>query len=279
MAEVNISIGKAGKILSFHPLVRGDFNFWAFSAVDKGLLEAFSLARVVIFPQVFPEVLFRYAQRRGLFFFPDYRLRFDFPGKDGQFFLWQALGLPAPETVFVPKLAAFGDHPDSTSLSLPPFPFVVKTTDEHEGQGVFLVEDEASWKRALSHLKARERAGRFGFLLQEYLPSPYDLRVVVIGKELIPCWRKKRAGFKSNLAQDGELIPCPDRRLEAEALSLASRLVSETGVNLVAVDFLIKDGAPVLNELNFVFGRRALKDFEGLFLEALKDFLENLPPG
>ena len=279
MAEVNISTEKKGKILSFHPLVDGDFNFWAFSAVEKSLLEAFSLAKVVVFPQVFPEVLFRYAQRRGLFFFPDYRVRFDFPGKDGQFFLWQALGLPSPETVFVPKLAAFGDHPNSTSLSLPSFPFVVKTTDEHEGQGVFLVEDEASWKKALSYLKARERAGRFGFLLQEYLPSPYDLRVVVIGRELIPCWRKKEEGFKSNLAQGGEIIPCPDRRLEAEALALASRLVSETGVNLVAVDFLLKEGAPVLNELNFVFGRRTLKDFDKLFLKAFEAFLKDLPPG
>ncbi len=161
------------------------------------------------------------------------------------------------------------------SLKLPPFPFVLKTTDEHEGQGVFLIEDLSAWQKALSYLKARERDGRFGFLLQQYLPSPYDLRILVIWAKYLAFWRKKE-GFKGNLVQTGQLVPTPDKTLEEKAVFLTQKLLSKTGLNLCAIDFLITEKGVFFDEINYVFGRRAIKDFDLLFFEALKGYLTQL---
>ncbi len=278
VAELNISTETREKVLSFHPLVRGHFNIWAFSAVDERLFTCLTQVKGVIFPQVFPEVLYRLALARGLKTFPEYRVRFDFPGKHGQVLLFRLLDLPHPKTLFVPKLAAFGAHPGVLPLTLPKFPFVVKTLDEHEGYGVFLVTGKETWETVSSYLKAREREGRFGFLMQEYLPGHYDARVVLIGRERLVFWREKK-GFKGNLAQEGCLVPCPDKGLEEKALALAETLAQKTGINLAAVDFLVSDKGLFLNEINYVFGRRALKGkFEALFFKAVKEFLRVISP-
>ncbi|OAG27835.1 ATP-grasp domain-containing protein [Thermodesulfatator autotrophicus] len=276
--ELNISTLTAGPIISLHPLVKADFNFWAFSAINDELLSCFSRARIVIWPQVFPSQFYFYACQMGLHSFPNYEARFKFPGKSGQMLLFKSLGLPYPETIFFPKLAALGEHPDAISVNFPPFPFVLKTDDEHEGQGVFLVKDEKTWQTALSHIKKREREGHFGFLIQEFLQAPYDLRVVVIGKEFLPFWRALGPDFKTNLAQGGKPISCPEKPLETQALSLTHELCQKTGINLAAIDFLIhSQKGTVLNEINYVFGRRLLgNSFNELFFKAVKDFLRSL---
>ncbi len=276
-AELNISTHPAGPILSFHPLIVGDFNFWAFSAVTEEVLEALERARVVIFPQVFPEILYHLARNQGIQVFPNYDFRFRFRGKGGQYLLFRQLGLPCPKSVWIPKIAALGPHPQACRVRWPGFPMVVKTDHEHEGRGLFLVSKEEELDEVFQKLKAYEREGRSGFLAQEYLPHPFDLRVVIVGKRLLPFWRKLGPDFRSNLAQGGELIPCPDLKLEEQALALASRLRQETALHLAAVDFLFRGEEVLLNEINYVFGRRALGEkYETLLFEAVSWFLSTL---
>ncbi len=277
-AELNISTHPQGPIVSFHPLIRGDANFWSFTAVSEEVWCALAQARVAIFPQVFPEPLYHLARGLLPFVFPNYESRFRFRGKGGQFLMFRALKLPCPQSIWLPQIASLGPHPGAVSLDLFSFPFVLKTDDEHEGQGVFLIEDEVSWQRGLSYLKERERQGRKGFLIQEYLPSPFDLRVVVFGKEKFPIWRKTGKSFRSNLSQGGEVIPCPDKFLERKALAKVEELQAQTGIDLAALDFLFREGTPLFNEINYVFGRRALGGrFEELLFKAVRAFLKSIP--
>ena len=272
-AELNISTLDGKRVVSFHPLVKAHFNFWAFTALDEEVLAALEEAEAVIWPQVFPGCFYRYARKRGLLSFPNYDARLDFPGKDGQVLLFRSLGLPHPRSVLVPKIASLGPHPGARPVELA-FPLVLKVNDEHEGQGIFLLQDENQWQKVLSLLKERERTGRFGFLLQEFVPSSYDLRVVIFRRQKLPFWRQKGDDFRGNLVQGGRLVASPSERLEEEALKLVEKLVRQTGIDLAAVDFLVTETEVLLNEINYVFGRRALGGrFEGLFFEAVKDFL------
>jgi ribosomal protein S6--L-glutamate ligase len=83
--------------------------------------------------------------------------------------------------------------------------------------------------------------------------------------------------FKSNLAQGGEIIATPEPQAEREALELVELLVSKTGLNLAAIDFLFREKRPLFNEINYVFGRRALgESFERYLFQAIREFLTEI---
>ncbi len=266
-------------IVSFSPIFEGDLNFWAHGLLDAEILETLAKARAVVFPQIIREDLYHFCRALGVPVFPNYTWRFRFPGKLGQILMFQALGLPYPKTLGLPKLAALGTHPGAKPVNLPPYPFVVKGNWGHEGQEVFLITQEKDWQETLAYFRKQERSGRFGLIIQEYLPAPFELRVVICGPKLLPVWRANQKDFKANLARGGELIPCPDPKLEEQGLSWAQTLKQKTGINLAALDFLLKQGRLVFNEINYVFGRRALggtESFYALWQEALEDFLKGV---
>ncbi|QJA06011.1 glutathione synthase [Thermosulfurimonas marina] len=264
-------------VVSFNPWVDGERNFFQFTGLTEEVLSALAEARAVIFPQTVSPELYYFVRRLGKPVFPQYDLRFTFPGKIGQILLFRALGLPHPRSLCIPRICAFGPHPGAAEIPLPEPPFVVKGNHGHEGREVFLVRNPEDWEEALARLRSWEASGRYGFLLQEYLEFPYDLRVVVLGKKRLPFWRE--GGFRRNLAQEGRPVPCPDPEIEARALEVVEALVEKTGFNLVAVDLLFREGIPLLNELNFVFGLRLLGGeaaFRHYLEEAVREFLTNL---
>jgi len=262
------------KTVSFNPWIEGEVNFFQFTALTPEVLSALEEAEAVIFPQTISPELYFLVRRLGKRVFPNYDLRFAFPGKIGQILLFRALGLPHPRTICVPRICAFGPHPGTAEISLPPYPFVVKGNYGHEGREIFLVCSAEEWEETLKTIRSFETSGRYGFLIQEYLPWDYDLRVVVIGERQIPFWRK--GGFLKNLVQEGEVTACPSRELEEQALEITRKLVQRTRLNLMAVDFLFRPerGEALLNEINFVFGLRLLGG-EGQFRLYLQEAVEN----
>ncbi|RKX59749.1 MAG: hypothetical protein DRP29_04005, partial [Thermodesulfobacteriota bacterium] len=73
----------------------------------------------------------------------------------------------------------------------------------------------------------------------------------------------------------GEIIPCPKKGLKKALNELTEEIIKKTGFNLVAIDFLFKNKKPLINELNFVFGRRTIgeKKYRVLLKKAIKEFL------
>ncbi len=275
----NINIKLKEPIVSFNPLFDGDINFWVNTAIDEELLEIISTARAVIFPQVVSQELYFFCRKKGIPVFPNYDVRFKFPGKIGQILLFKELNLPHPRTICFQRVASLGEHPGAKKTLFPEYPFVLKGNHGHEGHEVFLIENEKDFENALRIIKQLEKEGRFGFLIQEFVSSRYDLRIIVCGSRLIPVWRSVEGSFKSNLAQEGKLIPCPDKKIEDKAISLIKIFIKKSKVNLAAVDFLIKEGIPLFNEINYFFGRRALggsESFYNLWQEAVNEFLKDL---
>ncbi len=259
-------------IISFLPTFKGDVNFFQFEPLEKEFFNFISEAKAIIFPPTISSELYFFAKNLGIPVFPEYTLRFLFPGKIGQILLLKTLKLPHPETILIPRLCGLEENPYERSLSLK-FPLVLKGNWGNEGSEVFLINNKAELKEVLKKVKSWERSGRFGFLLQEYIPAEFDARAVVIGEKIIIFFRK--GGFKKNLVQEGEIIPCPKRGLKKKVYELAQKVIKKTGFNLVAIDFLFKNNQPLVSEFNFVFGRRAIgeKTYQYYLKKAIKSFL------
>ncbi len=267
------------KIVSLTPIFEADINLWGTTGLDEEVLETIAQAKAILLPQIITPELYAYCRTLNIPVFPNYDWRFRFSGKIGQTLMFKALRLPTPKTICIPKIASLGQHPQTKKLSMPKFPFIVKGNYGHEGQEVFLITEKEHWEEALKYFKMQEREGFFGFILQEYLPAPYELRVIICGTDLIPVWRENSDDFKANLAQGGQLIPCPDKELEAQGLALIRLLIEKTQINLAAVDFLVEDKKLLFNEINYVFGRRALggsENFYKLWHKAVISFLKHL---
>ncbi len=262
-------------IISFLPTFKGDINFFQFEPLDEKFLNALNKAKAVIFPPTISSDIYFLVKNLGISVFPEYTFRFLFPGKIGQIMLLKLLNLPHPETIVIPRLCGIEENPYQRNFKIK-LPCVIKGNYGDEGREVFLVNNEEEFKKVLEIIKAWERNGKFGFLIQEYIPSEFDARSFVIGERILICFRK--GGFKKNLAQEGKIISCPKRSLKDKVLDLTNTIIKNTHFNLVAIDFLFKDETPLISEFNFVFGRRALgeKRYEIYLKKAIKDFLEKI---
>ena len=267
-------------VVSFWTMFEGDENFFIFEALDGKLLAKLSQARAVILPPFAPSELYFFFKNQGIPVFPNLELKFKFPGKMGALLLFKSLKFPHPESIIIPRLCGIEENP-YRAFEKPAFPFVVKGSRGDEGSEVFLVQDEEDFKEVLKQIKAWERQGRYGFIIQEYIPTGFDARVIVIGKERLIFFRE--GGFLKNLVLNGKLIPPPSERLKERTLMVVGELLEKTGLNHVAIDLLFKEDPedeakfkPLLSELNYSFGRRLIgeKEYERLVVSAIEEFLK-----
>ncbi len=145
-----------------------------------------------------------------------------------------------------------------------PLPFVAKIPRSSEGAGVFLIEDRAGWRDycALSPV----------LYAQEYLPIDRDMRVVVIGTEVLGgYWRlQPEGGFHNTLARGGRNLSEP---LPAAALELVSRLALGLGIDHGGFDIAWVNGHPYVLEFNRLFGNRGLGELNAELPRAMFDYL------
>ncbi|MFN3567523.1 MAG: RimK family alpha-L-glutamate ligase [Caldimicrobium sp.] len=262
-------------IISFYPLYEGDVNIFQFEPLTEELILNILTAKAVIVPPTVSPELYFFVKNVGIPLFPEYTLRFLFPGKIGQILLFKALKMPHPQTIPVPRLCGIEENPYERTMKIT-YPFVVKGNWGDEGKEVFLVKTEEEWRDVLKIFKGFENMGRFGFLIQEYIDTPFDARSIVIGDEILVIFRE--GGFRKNLAEGGKLIEPPVPSLEEKVRTLTKKFITSTGFNLVSIDFLIKGEEVLFSELNFVFGRRAIGDavYIQLVKEAIENFLKKL---
>ncbi len=262
-------------IVSFLPTFKADLNLFQFEPLTEKIFSSLLKAKAVIFPATISPELYFFVKNASIPVFPEYTLRFLYPGKIGQILLLKNLGLPYPETILVPRLCGIEETPYKRPLKIK-FPLVLKGNYGNEGSEVYFVKTEKEFKEALKQVKAWERSGKFGFLLQEFIPTEFDARAVVIGEKVFVFFRK--GGFKKNLAQGGEIIACPKKGLKKKVIELTQEIIQKTGFNLVAIDFLFKGNEPLVSEFNFVFGRRGIGErrYQYYLKKAIKAFLNRV---
>jgi len=278
-------------ILSFHPCFEADSNIVLGSRRLNGEdLDLIGQADAVIMPQGRPEDIYKACSRADLRLFPNFDVRFRYPGKIGQSLLIEDLGLSHPETFPWSTVEEFKEaHPGNEALPHA-LPFLIKDDKSHEAEGVFFVEDGSHLNEALSFLAKRGRSGLPGFVTQAYIPSEGTvLRAVIIGKKIITYWKRpKESGQVITTISRGALVDHEWRPDLQEKGTAAARVLAEkTGINLAAVDFVFAfseiEPEPLFLEINYYFGRRGLggsENYYQLLYEAIRDWLgeEGLDP-
>jgi ribosomal protein S6--L-glutamate ligase len=271
-------------ILSFHPCLDADVQIiLGDESLGSEHIDLIQKATAIILPQGKTHELYDACSRSKALIFPDYKMRFKYPGKIGQALLFRDYGFPHPQTSIWNTVKEFKDaHSDSERFPHDP-PFFVKKDTGHEAEGVYFVEESVSLSNALSLLAQRESEGQRGFVTQALVPCGGDvLRAVIIGKQIITYW--KRPGKPDQVITtisrgaviDHKWRPDLQQRGKTQAQTISQR----TGINLAAIDFVFprakKAPCPVALEINYYFARRGLggtEKYYSLLFQAVRHWL------
>ncbi len=130
---------------------------------------------------------------------------------------------------------------------------VVKPLFGGEGRGITRINDEAI---ALRVFKTLEQIGAVIYL-QEFIPHEgCDLRVMVIGEQMLGMCRRHPSDWRTNISLGAMAEPLD---VSDELAQLARRATVAVGTSVAGVDFLPgKDGRLYAIEVNAVPGWRAL---------------------
>ena len=203
------------------------------------------LAEKICYPgPVYCEIL----QAAGLDVFP--RNYYHFLGnKIAQTDLFNLLAIPHPRTGIY-----YGRDRSGIIQSDFNYPFVAKTPiGSSQGEGVFLIRRPEELSQ---YLRTHNPA-----YIQEYLPIERDLRVVVIGGNLVHAyWRIHAEGdFRNNVSRGGT-ISFED--IPAAALDFAVEAARRCRFDEVGLDICEHAGKYCVLEANMVFGREGFRKKE-----------------
>lgn len=257
------------KIVSFHPLFEGDdYRVCAGRDPNKADIEAIRSADAVVLPQGCRETLYRMAQDNCLYVFPNYDVRFRYPGKLGQIRLFRDLGADHPPTDIFENLAEFR----ANCCGPPPggYPLVFKFAWGGEGETVFLVKRPDQLADIMELAEQYEQTGQRGFLLQAFVPpGNRALRVAVVGTTFRSYWRVGGPGaaFGAGVGNGAVIDHKADPHLQEKAVAETKKICSKTGINLAGFDFLFdpETETPLFLEINYFFGRRGLGGSKGYY--------------
>ena len=273
-------------ILSFHPCFDADVQMiLGGHALDSNHLTLIRKAEAIILPQALQAGFYKACLVSGALLFPNYEMRFRYPGKIGQSLMFRDFGFPHPKTFCWKTTEDFKKKCPSTETVPHEKPFVIKDDRTHEAEGVYLVNDEHSLSEALLNLELKKQSGPSGFITQDYIPSNGNiLRAVIIGKRIITYWKRpSRPDQVITTISHGAVI---DHRwlpeLQAKGEEQARSLSTKTKINLAAIDFVFdlsdKKPEPLFLEINYYFGRRGLggtEKYYRLFYEAVQDWMKD----
>jgi len=235
------------QLVSFDPL-----RVWDIPGVRHVKPEAWSRqmetirgADWLLFPEYWQLGVLAYGLRKRIFpSLSSYHLGYS---KDEMTYAFQAV---CPEHTPYTRILPNTDSAFEQILDEFTFPLVAKEVRNAEGRGVFLVEN----RRDLADYKSRNSM----LYVQELLPIDRDVRVVVVGREVVTAyWRiAPPDGFHNNVAQGGEVS---FDAVPGEVISLAQRVAIELDIDYAGFDVALVDGYPYLLEFNMRFGNDALR--------------------
>ena len=254
-------------ILSYHPCFIADENrICAGRTPDRTDLDAIRAAKAVILPQGCTPPLYTMARHNCPKVFPNYDIRFQYPGKTGQIRLFQRMGIPHPASTAYTDTATYRARVGRFDLPAGfTFPVVFKFDWGGEGDTVVLIRHRGDLEKQFQMAIRYEKSGQKGFILQKYIPSEGRvLRVVRMGTLFRTYWRvaPNTDQFPVNLSHAAIIDYKSDPHLQKAAVTLLEQFCDRTGVNLAGFDFIFPTNEsppdPLLLEINYFFGREGL---------------------
>jgi hypothetical protein len=144
------------------------------------------------------------------------------------------------------------------------FPMVLKTLQGSKGVGVLLVETERSLQSQVSLIYKIDPF--CDILLQEFIESEYDVRVIINNKRIIGQMRRNKIldDFRSNVSQGAETQKIKLTDTEKEACLRAAKAVNGewVGVDFIPAKNRDKD-EPFILEINHSPGTQGISDILG----------------
>ncbi len=143
-------------------------------------------------------------------------------------------------------------------------PFVAKLPKAAQGCGVWLIQQRDDWRAYLARTEV--------IYVQEYLPIDRDIRIVVVGDEVVSAyWRlQSDQGFYNNIAKGGAADYSPVPQV---AIDLALHLASSLDINHAGFDIAMVGNHPYVLEFNRLFGNQAIPGGERALREAIQRYL------
>ena len=254
-------------ILSFHPLFKADRNIICAGRKPAAEdLNAIQAADAIILPQGCSQLLYEMARQLCPHVFPNYDVRFNYPGKIGQIQLFQETHVRHPKSRTYLSVEAFNDEVAGI-IKMPPFsfPFVFKFNWGGEGETVYLIHSASQLEDVMKKAAIFERSGQKGFIIQEYISNRNKtLRIVVIGQKRISYWRVQSNSqtFHASLSKGAVIDADSEPDLQQRAISVLNDFCTETKINLAGFDFLFSTASEKKEihflEINYYFGRHGL---------------------
>lgn len=161
----------------------------------------------------------------------------------------RAFELVAPEHTPLTLIDANSPDAQERLWEIMALPFVAKLPRASMGEGVWLIESREDWRRYCARTDS--------LYVQEYLPIDRDVRVVIVGEQVVTAyWRTQSPrGFYNNVAQGGGIDYSP---VPASVTNLALRLARELGVDHAGFDIALVGEHPYVLEFNRLFGNQGL---------------------
>ncbi|HET8711107.1 MAG TPA: hypothetical protein VFM32_07015 [Spongiibacteraceae bacterium] len=143
-------------------------------------------------------------------------------------------------------------------------PFVAKLPKSSQGEGVWLIKDRADWRH---YLNQTDR-----LYAQEYLPIDKDLRIVMVGDEVIAAyWRHQSdRSFHTNVSRGGQ-VSYDD--IPGVAIEYVKKLATDLGINHAGFDIAMVGDHPYLLEFNRLFGNQGIPGGGKTITDALVRYL------
>lgn len=132
------------------------------------------------------------------------------------------------------------------------YPLIIKLVRTGKGAGVYKIESEEDLNEFVKSVGPNGKEAK-NYLLQEYIPYQYDLRILVIGEKLFAMRRIPGEGeFRANFSLGGSVEPFD---LDAEGKELAKKALNTIGISVGGVDILITaDNKRYILEVNHTAG-------------------------
>jgi ribosomal protein S6--L-glutamate ligase len=249
-------------ILSFHPCYVADENrICAERPPGDADLDRIRAAAAVILPQGCKAELYALARENAAHLFPNYEVRFGYPGKTGQIRLFRKLQVPHPATRLYQTPGAVLAPGESARIAAEiGYPLVFKLDFGGEGDTVARIEDPHHLHK---HVQTITTQYRGPCLVQAFIPSGQrSLRVVVIGRRLISYWRINPAedSFGTSAGKGAHIDHETDPHLQHLAREATRDVCRHSRINLAGFDLLFasSEEGPLFLEVNHYFGRRGL---------------------
>ena len=172
----------------------------------------------------------------------------------------QEIGMNQPKTVLIPNDS--NEAVDAAHEALDnKFPMILKTLSGSKGVGVLLIETERSLQSQVSLIYKIDPYT--DILLQEYIESDYDVRCVIVNKEIVGAMKRNKItdDFRSNASLGAEVELIDMTELEKQECLKAAKGVNGqwVGVDFIPADNRDKD-APYILEVNHSAGSKAISE-------------------